>query len=86
MAGALSVLVIPIFSAFRLELVCVPMAAFGLGLGAERLAARAASLGLGPDARSAARQVPYLAEGPARARPYGPEFVRIYVRARPACH
>jgi hypothetical protein len=43
-AGALSVLVIPIFSAFRLELVCVPMAAFGLGLGAERLAERAAAL------------------------------------------
>jgi hypothetical protein len=33
------VLVLPVFSAFRLELVCVPMAAFGLGLGAERLAA-----------------------------------------------
>ncbi len=43
-AGALSVLVIPIFSAFRLELVCVPMAAFGLGLGAEWLAERAAGL------------------------------------------
>jgi hypothetical protein len=35
-AGALSVLVVPVFSAFRLDLVCVPMAAFGLGLGAER--------------------------------------------------
>ena len=46
-AGALSVLVIPIFSAFRLELVCVPMAAFGLGLAAERLAARAAALSPG---------------------------------------
>ena len=41
---------IPIFSAFRLELVCVPMAAFGLGLAAERLAERAAGLGLGADA------------------------------------
>ena len=41
--GRCRVLVIPIFSAFRLELVCVPMAAFGLGLAAERLAARAAA-------------------------------------------
>ncbi len=46
-AGALSVLVIPIFSAFRLELVCVPMAAFGLGLAAERVAARASTLSWG---------------------------------------
>jgi hypothetical protein len=46
-AGALSVLVIPVFSAFRLELVCVPMAAFGLGLAAERVAARAAALSWG---------------------------------------
>ena len=29
------VLVLPVFSAFRLELVCVPMAAFGLALGLE---------------------------------------------------
>ena len=36
-AGLAYVLVVPIFSAFRLELVCVPMAAFGLALGAERL-------------------------------------------------
>jgi hypothetical protein len=43
-AGLLSVLVIPIFSAFRLELVCVPMAAFGLGLAAERLTERAAAV------------------------------------------
>ncbi len=43
-AGALSVVAIPIFSAFRLELVCVPMAAFGLGLAVERLAERAAGL------------------------------------------
>ena len=35
-AGAAYVLVVPIFSAFRLELVLVPMAAFGLALGAER--------------------------------------------------
>jgi hypothetical protein len=43
-AGLLSVVAIPIFSAFRLELVCVPMAAFGLGMAAERLAERAAAL------------------------------------------
>lgn len=36
-AGALFVVVVPVFSAFRLELVWVPMAAFGLALGAERL-------------------------------------------------
>ena len=40
-AGALYVVAVPIFSAFRLELVLVPMAAFGLGLGLEWLAARA---------------------------------------------
>jgi hypothetical protein len=39
-AGAAYVLVIPVFSAFRLELVLVPMAAFGLALAAQRLAAR----------------------------------------------
>jgi hypothetical protein len=39
-AGCAYVLVVPVFSAFRLELVLVPMAAFGLALGAERLAAR----------------------------------------------
>ena len=39
-AGALYVLAVPIFSAFRIELVLVPMAAFGLGLGLEWLAAR----------------------------------------------
>ncbi|HEU0023996.1 MAG TPA: hypothetical protein VFQ12_05175 [Thermoleophilaceae bacterium] len=44
-AGALSVLVIPIFSAFRLELVCVPMAAVGLALAGERLGERVAALG-----------------------------------------
>lgn len=35
LAGLAYVLVVPVFSAFRLELVCVPMAAFGLALGAE---------------------------------------------------
>jgi hypothetical protein len=39
-AGAAYVLAVPIFSAFRLELVLVPMAAFGLALGIEWLAAR----------------------------------------------
>ena len=39
-AGVLYVLAVPVFSALRLDLVCVPMAAFGLGLAAERLAAR----------------------------------------------
>jgi hypothetical protein len=39
-AGALYVLAVPIFSAFRIELVLVPMAAFGLGLGLEWLTAR----------------------------------------------
>ena len=43
-AGIAYVLAVPIFSAFRLELVLVPMAAFGLGLGAERLVARATAL------------------------------------------
>jgi len=39
LAGIAYVLVVPVFSAFRLELVLVPMAAFGLALGAERVAA-----------------------------------------------
>jgi hypothetical protein len=38
--GAGYVVAIPVFSAFRLELVFVPMAAFGLGLGLEWVAAR----------------------------------------------
>ncbi|MGH2824387.1 MAG: hypothetical protein ACRDLY_15495 [Thermoleophilaceae bacterium] len=38
LAAIAYVLAVPVFSAFRLELVCVPMAAFGLALGAERLA------------------------------------------------
>ena len=41
-AGVGYVLAVPIFSAFRLELVLVPMAAFGLALGAEWVAARVA--------------------------------------------
>jgi hypothetical protein len=42
-AAAAYVLVVPVFSAFRLELVCVPAAAFGLALAAERLARRFAA-------------------------------------------
>ena len=41
-AGVAYVLAVPVFSAFRLELVLVPMAAFGLGLGLEWIAARVA--------------------------------------------
>jgi hypothetical protein len=40
-AGAAYVVAIPIFSAFRLDLVLVPIAAFGLGFGVEWVAARA---------------------------------------------
>jgi hypothetical protein len=40
--GLLYVLAAPVFSAFRLELVVVPVAAYGLALGAEAVAARAA--------------------------------------------
>ena len=39
------VLAAPVFSAFRLELVFVPMAAYGLALATERVAARAAERG-----------------------------------------
>jgi hypothetical protein len=39
LAGAAYVLAVPVYSAFRLELVLVPMAAFGLAVGAERLVA-----------------------------------------------
>jgi hypothetical protein len=42
LAGAAYVLAVPVFSALRLELVLVPMAALGLGLTAQRVAARAA--------------------------------------------
>lgn len=41
-AGAAYVLAVPVFSAFRLELVLVPMAAFGLAFGLEWAAARVA--------------------------------------------
>ena len=46
LAGVAYVLALPVFSAFRLELVLVPMAAFGLALGAT--GARRASAG-GPE-------------------------------------
>jgi hypothetical protein len=39
------VLAAPVFSAFRLELVFVPMAAYGLALATERVAARAGERG-----------------------------------------
>jgi hypothetical protein len=45
-AGAAYVVAIPVFSAFRLELVLVPMAAYGLALGLEWAAARASLPGL----------------------------------------
>jgi hypothetical protein len=45
-AGAGFVVAIPVFSAFRLELVLVPMAAYGLALGVEWAAARASLPGL----------------------------------------
>jgi hypothetical protein len=45
-AGAAYVVAVPIFSAFRLELTLVPMAAFGLALGVEWIAARASLPGL----------------------------------------
>ena len=55
-AGLVYVLALPIFSAFRLELVCVPAAAFGLALGAERLAeslgARFARVRIRPKSRA----------------------------------
>ena len=37
LAGVAFILAVPVFSAFRLELVLIPMAAFGLASGAERL-------------------------------------------------
>jgi hypothetical protein len=43
LGGVAYVLAVPVFSAFRLELVLVPMAAYGLGLGAERALAFASS-------------------------------------------
>ena len=48
LAGALAsvavVLALPVFSAFRLELVCLPMAAFGLAHGLEWAAERVTRL------------------------------------------
>lgn len=42
LAGGAFVLVVPVFSAFRIELTLVPMAAFGIALLTERVAERAA--------------------------------------------
>jgi hypothetical protein len=42
LAGVAYILTVPVFSAFRLELVLVPMAAFGLATAAEAIAERAA--------------------------------------------
>ena len=39
--GCLYVLAAPVYSAFRLELVLVPIAAYGLAMGADALLARA---------------------------------------------
>ena len=85
-AGALSVLVIPIFSAFRLELVCVPMAAFGLGLGAERLAERAgrALLGANRPLRRPKSPAPSRRSGP--RDPLRAEFVQDSERGRSGSH
>lgn len=44
-AGVAFILAVPIFSAFRIELVLVPMAAVGLALGAQRLGAVAGERG-----------------------------------------
>jgi len=58
-AAALAyVLAAPVFSAFRLELVFLPMAAFGLASAVERVAARVA----------AQRRWPVAVPAPARAR------------------
>jgi hypothetical protein len=55
LAAMLLVLALPVFSAFRLELVCVPMAAFGLAHGLEWAWARVARL-------SAARARPLITD------------------------
>jgi hypothetical protein len=53
-AGTAYVLIVPVFSAFRLELVCVPAAAFGLALAAERVARRISAASLARPAELAA--------------------------------
>jgi hypothetical protein len=57
-AAVLYVLAAPLFSAFRLELVAVPMAAFGLALAAEAALARV------PGAARAARPLPARSPAP----------------------
>ncbi len=49
----LYVLAAPVFSAFRLELVFVPMAAYALALGVELVLARIAGKAPAPDAVAA---------------------------------
>ena len=64
-AGVLYVLAAPVFSAFRLELVLVPMAAFGLALTLEAVTASVR-------ARVPARAAPAAPHGgPARSSPHG---------------
>ena len=46
-AGVAYVVAVPVFSAFRLDLVLVPMAAFGLALGLEWIAVRVSVPGVG---------------------------------------
>jgi hypothetical protein len=58
LAGVAYVLAVPVFSAFRLDLVLVPMAACGLALAAEQVGARVPRL-------VAARREPLLS-GPGR--------------------
>jgi hypothetical protein len=71
LAGAVAagayVLVVPVFSAFRLELTLVPMAAFGLALGAERALSAATENGwLSPPNRKSG-PVPQTAFGDLRS-------------------
>jgi hypothetical protein len=64
-AGVLYVLAAPVFSAFRLELVLVPMAAFGLALAAEAASAWART-------RATARAGPSTPHGETvRSSPHG---------------
>lgn len=64
-AGVAYVVAIPVFSAFRLEIVLIPMAAFGLALGAEALleqrAERSHGRARGTDRRSRTSRLPQLA-------------------------
>ena len=68
--GVLYVLAAPVFSAFRLELVLVPMAAWGLAL-ADRGGDRASCEREAPDARRCLRRSPTLSGRPVRSSPHG---------------